>query len=163
MSKRQMPLMSSKQIADYTKRSHETVRKDIERMLDELSEPRHKYSKQSSENLKLSTEYALPQDLVFTLIATYEAKTRRKIVNRWLNMLDQFIVVSFSCNKLDKRAHGYTGTVGVTAVSLKSGNVSWSANINHEGKRHYLGSFKTYEEARAARLEAEKRLGVKRN
>lgn len=53
-----------------------------------------------------------------------------------------------------KKAAGGTGHVGVSKVELKSGT-RYKANISVDGKKKYLGTFTTLEEAVAARKEAE--------
>lgn len=62
-----------------------------------------------------------------------------------------------------RRKKGHSGTKGVNKFISSSGKVSWHTSIGFGGELHFLGYFDTYEEARAVRLEAEKRLGVKRN
>jgi hypothetical protein len=73
--------------------------------------------------------------------------------NRWQNLR----VVSKSENQRNakKRKDNKSGATGV--FQRKSG--SWCAYINKNTKKLFLGTFKTYDEAIAARKSAEKMLG----
>ena len=111
---------------------------------------------------KKSGDIEIKGDILVAFISECSKGNISAILGSWLP--DAFSKANKKrAKKRAKKRDGYTGTVGVTAVKMSSGNTSWSANINKDGKRYYLGSFKTYEEARAVRLEAEERLGVKRN
>ncbi len=73
--------------------------------------------------------------------------------NRWSNLR----LVTSDENKLNRGAHK-NNKVGVKGVSRN--HKKWQAQIKHDGKRFYLGSFDTIEEADAAyRLAAQKHHG----
>ncbi|WP_422103644.1 HNH endonuclease [Vreelandella sp.] len=63
-------------------------------------------------------------------------------------------------NRWNRKVHrnNSTGIRGVYCEHLKGGGVRWRAQIRKCGKTYRLGSFRSSEEARQARVEAEKRL-----
>lgn len=49
-------------------------------------------------------------------------------------------------------------TTGYTGVYWNKNRKKWTAEIRHQGEKHFLGSFESLEDAVKARREAEKRL-----
>lgn len=78
--------MSSREIAELTEKRHDHVLRDIEKMLQDIADPkigvsdfRGSYTDTTGRNLK---EYHLPKDLTITLITGYRADLRYKVVKR---------------------------------------------------------------------------------
>jgi hypothetical protein len=56
-----------------------------------------------------------------------------------------------------------TNKTGCAGVRKKHDMVKWTAEIHHNGKNHYLGSFNTFEDAVTARRKAERDFGFHEN
>lgn len=78
------PTMSSREIAVLTEKEHKNVKRDIERMLEELGEDRLKFERIFRDSLNRDqTEYALDRELTETLLTGYNAILRRTVIARW--------------------------------------------------------------------------------
>ena len=79
--------MSSREIADLCEKRHPDVRRDIRNMLDALEEgvSRFAHTYQDAQG-KAQEEYLLPKDLTLTLVAGYNVKLRKRIIDRWLEL-----------------------------------------------------------------------------
>ncbi|MDO5643448.1 MAG: phage regulatory protein/antirepressor Ant [Paracoccus sp. (in: a-proteobacteria)] len=82
----QIPTMSSREIADLCEKRHDHVLRDIEKMLQDIADPKFgasdflsSYTDSTGRTLK---EYRLPKDLTVTLITGYRADLRYKVVKR---------------------------------------------------------------------------------
>lgn len=78
--------MSSREIAELCEKRHDHVLRDIEKMLQDIADPRFgasdflsSYTDSTGRTLK---EYRLPKDLTVTLITGYRADLRYKVVKR---------------------------------------------------------------------------------
>jgi phage antirepressor YoqD-like protein len=78
--------MSSREIADLCEKRHDHVLRDIEKMLQDIADPKigvsdflSAYTDSTGRSLK---EYRLPKDLTVTLITGYRADLRYKVVKR---------------------------------------------------------------------------------
>lgn len=78
--------MSSREIAELCEKRHDHVLRDIEKMLQDIADPkfgvsdfRSSYTDSTGRSLK---EYRLPKDLTVTLITGYRADLRYKVVKR---------------------------------------------------------------------------------
>ena len=78
--------MSSREIADLCEKRHDHVLRDIEKMLQDIADPKFgasdflsSYTDSTGRSLK---EYRLPKDLTVTLITGYRADLRYKVVKR---------------------------------------------------------------------------------
>jgi phage antirepressor YoqD-like protein len=78
--------MSSREIAELCEKRHDHVLRDIEKMLQDIADPKlgvsdflSAYTDSTGRSLK---EYRLPKDLTVTLIAGYRADLRYKVVKR---------------------------------------------------------------------------------
>ncbi|KZK79985.1 Phage regulatory protein Rha [Pseudovibrio sp. Ad13] len=70
--------MCSRELAEYTGKQHKHVFRDIEKMLNDLSEDRSKFGHISKDSYgRAQKGYKLPKDLTFTLIAGYNVKLRK--------------------------------------------------------------------------------------
>ena len=78
--------------------------------------------------------------------------------NRISNLRD----VSHGGNMRNQRRYA-NNVSGVTGVSWYTTNNRWVAEIQHEGKKHSLGSFASFEDAVAARKAAERAFGFHPN
>ncbi|WP_068318990.1 Rha family transcriptional regulator [Polycladidibacter hongkongensis] len=82
--------MSSKEIAERCNKQHKNVIRDIEKMLDDLSEDRLKFEHISKDSYgRDQKSYLLPKDLTLTLIAGYNVKLRKAIIDRWQELEEQ--------------------------------------------------------------------------
>jgi phage antirepressor YoqD-like protein len=78
--------MSSREIADLCEKRHDHILRDIEKMLQDIGDPKfggssfeHEYT--TAQN-KRAREYRLPKDLTVTLITGYRADLRYKVIKR---------------------------------------------------------------------------------
>jgi phage antirepressor YoqD-like protein len=77
-------VMSSREIAELTGKQHFHVRRDIEKMLKELSEDESKFGCTYMDSMNREQhEYALDRELTETLLTGYSAPLRRKVIARW--------------------------------------------------------------------------------
>jgi len=84
-----------------------------------------------------------------------------RLNNKWVNLRD---VNAFENSRNQgNRVDNTSGTRGVTYRTNGRGKKRWKARISHEGMRFDLGDYLTKEEAIAARVEAEQRLGYHPN
>ena len=79
--------MSSREIAELCDKDHKNVKRDIENMIDELEIDRLSFERiyQDSMN-RQQTEFSLPKDLTLTLVAGYNIKLRKRIIDRWMQL-----------------------------------------------------------------------------
>jgi hypothetical protein len=76
--------MSSQEIASLTGKEHKNVKRDIEKMLIELSEDTLKFERIYMDSMNRSqTEFVLDRELTDTLLTGYSAVARRRVVARW--------------------------------------------------------------------------------
>lgn len=79
--------MSSREIADLCEKEHKNVLADIRRMLDELGEPSAKFSAFYKDQQLIDRPcFNLPKDLTLTLVAGYNTKLRKRIIDRWIEL-----------------------------------------------------------------------------
>lgn len=76
---------------------------------------------------------------------------------RWTNLMAA-TTLSNRQRRMDVAPNSLTGVLGVRLQKRKTGPDKFSASIRAGGCMHYLGIFPTEDEARAAYLEAKKRL-----
>ena len=74
------------------------------------------------------------------------------------NGLDLHYVDGTCVEMLKAKTIRKNNTSGVPGVEWLEGKKRWRATIGFKGKRHYLGSYHTFEEAVKARKEAESKL-----
>lgn len=78
--------MSSREIADLCEKRHDHVLRDIEKMLQDIGDPKFGASSFAAEYTtpqnKRAKEYRLPKDLTVTLITGYRADLRYRVVKR---------------------------------------------------------------------------------
>lgn len=76
--------MSSREIAELCEKQHKHVLADIDKMLKELELHSADFSAQYKDSTGRSLRcYELPKDLTITLIAGYNVKLRKRIIDRW--------------------------------------------------------------------------------
>lgn len=80
-------------------------------------------------------------------------KDRNGLNNRFRNLREATVKQNGENRKLDARS-----TSGVPGVRYESDRGLWSARIGHQGRRVFLGFFKTLKAAAEARREAERNL-----
>ena len=81
--------MSSREIAELTGKEHKNVIRDIRAMLDSLAEGDGSVLSHVAETKDArgyTAEIALPKDLTLTLVAGYNVKLRKRIIDRWLEL-----------------------------------------------------------------------------
>lgn len=79
--------MSSREIAELTAKQHQHVKRDAEKMLAELGEDASTFGRIYLDAMnREQTEYCLPKDLTLTLVAGYNVKLRKRIIDRWLEL-----------------------------------------------------------------------------
>jgi phage regulator Rha-like protein len=86
--------MSSREIAELTKKRHRDVTRDIEKMFVELGEDTRKFARiyRDSRNRE-QTEYALDRELTETLLTGYSAVLRRRVIVRMRELEEQLAAV----------------------------------------------------------------------
>ncbi|OUY09027.1 Rha family transcriptional regulator [Acinetobacter populi] len=78
-----MPTMSSREIADLTDKEHKNVKRDCETMFNELRLDMLNFERIYLDSMnRPQVEYALPKDLVETLITGYSIKLRYQVIQR---------------------------------------------------------------------------------
>lgn len=76
--------MSSREIADLTGKQHQHVRRDVERMLEELGEDPSKFGHIYLDTMnRQQQEFRLNRELTDTLLTGYSAELRRRVIARW--------------------------------------------------------------------------------
>jgi anti-repressor protein len=75
--------MSSREIADLTGKRHPDVRRDIDKLLDELGEDVSKFARIYKDSMNRDqTEYLLDRDTTENLLLSYSAPLRKKVLAR---------------------------------------------------------------------------------
>ena len=76
--------MSSREIAEYTEKQHQHVKRDICVMLMQLELDSSKYGRTYKDSLNRNqVEYVLDRDLTDCLLTGYSAKARLRVIKRW--------------------------------------------------------------------------------
>jgi phage regulator Rha-like protein len=79
--------MSSREIADLTGKRHDHVIRDIRKMLSDLGETSPQiWGKVQTGAGRPMDVASLPKDLTLTLVAGYDVKLRKRIIDRWLEL-----------------------------------------------------------------------------
>lgn len=79
--------MSSREIAELCEKNHADVLRDIRVMLEQLEEVASKFAGYYlATNGKQNPCFDLPKDLTLTLVAGYNVKLRKRIIDRWLEL-----------------------------------------------------------------------------
>ena len=79
--------MSSREIAELTGKQHAHVIRDIRAMLDALEDdPNLDHVREAKDSRGYTAEISLPKDLTLTLVAGYNVKLRKRIIDRWLEL-----------------------------------------------------------------------------
>lgn len=80
--------MSSREIAELCDKQHKHVMRDAKSMLDQLGEDEKGYAQiwTNPQNGQSYPEYLLPKDLTLTLVAGYNVKLRKRIIDRWIEL-----------------------------------------------------------------------------
>ncbi|MGC0155041.1 phage antirepressor KilAC domain-containing protein [Chromobacterium vaccinii] len=79
--------MSSREIAELCEKEHKNVIRDIRVMLDELGGGSDLSHVQESKDLRgYTSSISLPKDLTLTLIAGYNVRLRKRIIDRWMEL-----------------------------------------------------------------------------
>lgn len=79
--------MSSREIAALTEKRHDHVIRDIRAMLAELGDaPDLGNVQETKDSRGYTAEISLPKDLTLTLVAGYNVKLRKRIIDRWLEL-----------------------------------------------------------------------------
>ena len=80
----QVVTMSSREIAELTRKQHPHVKRDIEKMLAELGEDVSKFGRIYLDSMnREQTEFVLDRELTETLLTGYSAIARRAVIARW--------------------------------------------------------------------------------
>ncbi|KAB2762762.1 hypothetical protein F9K98_13285 [Brucella anthropi] len=88
ITSQQQLTMSSREIAELCDKQHRHVVRDIKVMLGQLEEDEKGYAQtwthpQNGQTYKV---YELPKDLTLTLVAGYNVKLRKRIIDRWIEL-----------------------------------------------------------------------------
>lgn len=82
--------MSSREIAEYTGKQHQHVKRDIEKMLNELELDVSEFGRIYKDTMNRNqTEYLLDRDQTDCLLTGYSAKARMKVIKRWKELEKQ--------------------------------------------------------------------------
>lgn len=86
--------MSSREIADLTGKQHQHVRRDVERMLEELGEDPSKFGHIYLDTMnRQQQEFRLNRELTDTLLTGYSAELRRRVIARWRELEARLVPV----------------------------------------------------------------------
>ena len=79
--------MTSREIAELTEKRHADVMRDIRNMLDDLGETSAQFCADLPDTYgRKQPAFFLPKDLTLTLVAGYNVKLRKRIIDRWLEL-----------------------------------------------------------------------------
>lgn len=79
--------MSSREIADLCEKQHKDVMRDIRNMLEELGETSAQFCADLPDAYgRPQPVFNLPKDLTITLVAGYNVKLRKRIIDRWMEL-----------------------------------------------------------------------------
>lgn len=79
--------MSSREIAELTGKEHKNVIRDIRAMLADLGDGSNlSHVEETKDSRGYTAEISLPKDLTLTLVAGYNVKLRKRIIDRWLEL-----------------------------------------------------------------------------
>lgn len=94
--------MTSREIAELTGKQHAHVIRDIRSMLSDLEDdPNLDHVREDKDARGYTTEIILPKDLTLTLVAGYNAKLRKRIVDRWLELEAQPAALPAELSRLE--------------------------------------------------------------
>lgn len=89
--------MSSREIAELCEKQHAHVMRDIRAMLDGLEMGQSNFgSTYTDAQGKVRECYELPKDLTLTLVAGYNVKLRKRIIDRWMELEGQVQPLDYS-------------------------------------------------------------------
>lgn len=89
--------MSSREISDLCEKRHPDVRRDIRSMVEGLDGDVSKFARIYIDGSgRKQEEYLLPKDLTLTLVAGYNVKLRKRIIDRWLELEGQAPALDYS-------------------------------------------------------------------
>lgn len=81
--------MSSREIAELTGKRHGDVIRDTRAMLDALGDDADlRHVQEAKDGRGYTASISLPKDLTLTLVAGYNVKLRKRIIDRWLELED---------------------------------------------------------------------------
>lgn len=79
--------MSSNEVAALTEKRHGDVIRDIRVMLEALGDDADlRHVQETKDSRGYTAEFKLPKDLTLTLVAGYNVKLRKRIIDRWLEL-----------------------------------------------------------------------------
>jgi phage regulator Rha-like protein len=79
--------MSSREIAELCEKRHDHVMRDIKKMFDDLGEDAPKFGGMYEDAYgRQAPCFDLPRDLTLTLVAGYNVKLRKRIIDRWMEL-----------------------------------------------------------------------------
>ncbi len=79
--------MSSNEIATLCEKEHKNLIRDIRAMLAELGDGSDlSHVQETKDSRGYTAEISLPKDLTLTLVAGYNVKPRKRIIDRWLEL-----------------------------------------------------------------------------
>ena len=79
--------MSSNEIAALTEKRHGDVIRDIRTMIEALGDDADlRHVQETKDSRGYTSEFNLPKDLTLTLVAGYNVKLRKRIIDRWLEL-----------------------------------------------------------------------------
>ena len=92
--------MSSREIAELTGKQHAHVIRDIRAMTDALEDdPNLDHVRETKDSRGYTAEISLPKDLTLTLVAGYNVKLRKRIIDRWQELEQQAALGAFNLPK----------------------------------------------------------------
>lgn len=82
--------MSSRQIAEFTKKEHKHVKRDIKNMLTSLELDESKFGRIFFDQYgREQTEYHLDEELTLTLVTGYDVKRRMVVIQEWKRLKEE--------------------------------------------------------------------------